>query len=369
MRTLLYLVVALIVGIIAPVYLLGATAQSWLFAVVSYTNSAAFDHKLYAMRSRSQRYNTIFVGSSEVRWGIDPIKVDQAFAEVAGENFMNSFNFGVDGFSPGLLYPILDQGDVIPDDGGPRVIVLGLNFAESIGISRLEYSPGACGALQQPILTSPFALDRAINIICEDPDEVNLSTSLLRQVPLFRYRKAIRSLLVGQESPGLSPDITAEGFHPHPPASSEGDYYGEFNARQPQMRIQEPERYEPLPAFFWEAATSEGGFLDTYAEFADERGWTLVFLHLPTNPYSFDTFDKVETVETNVALMEAWAARSGGVFIDLGVKREYDRNEDFADFRHLSGRGAEKFSLELGRALAQEATVVDAVRQGHVNLN
>lgn len=342
-------------GIAVPVYSLGETADRWLFTRVSYTNSPQFDAKLAALKANADEWNLIVSGSSEVRWGVNPDKLDEAFNSTANGVTVRSFNLGLDGFAPGLTYTLLKHGRILGESDQPRFLLIGLNLAEPIAIVSLEYAPDSCGELKKPILTSPFAIDTGLNVICEDPEDLSLSESLLRRIKLLNYRKPIRALVTGQELPELSSDITGRGFQPYPPAGA--DYYVTFEADQERMRREEPERYASLSDHIWPHAAAEGGALDEFLALGEELGVTVGFFFLPTNPVYFDTFGKNETVEENRRLMRQWADSRSAIFIDLGVKREYDPNVDYADFRHLSGVGADRFSSEIGEALAQNAEI------------
>lgn len=45
------------------------------------------------------------------------------------------------------------------------------------------------------------------------------------------------------------------------------------------------------------------------------------------------------------------------VFLDLGIKDNYEAEGDYADFGHLCIHGARRFSSELGAALAGHSVV------------
>ncbi len=347
-------------GVIVPTLVLDFTAQHWLFSKVSYTNSPAFDQKIDAMQSSGDEWDVLFVGSSEVRWGIDPEVFDASVSAAVPDLNIDSFNIALDGFSPGLMFPLLSSREFVPDRDKPRVIIVGLNLAESVSVTRLEHAPGACGQLQKPILTSPFARDAGISIICSEPaDGRNWFESLAFEIPLLRYRAAIRAYLLGELPAPLSNDITARGFHPHPP---DPDHSEKFWADQDRLREEEAYRYAALPPEYWANAIEPDGFFDEFVQLGERRGWQVVFFHLPTNPNFFEGFEKAGTVALNQQLLSTWVERSDGVFIDLGIKYEYDRQEDFADFRHLSARGAEKFSAELARAFVENETLIEILR-------
>lgn len=353
-NTILFIAVALI-----PVVILDATAEKWLFSNISYTNSAAFDQKLSAMQHKGDDWDVLFVGSSEVRWGINPEVFDSEVHALRPDLNLKSYNIGLDGFSPGLMHPLLSVPDFVKDRKRPRIVFIGLNLAESVGVTRLEYAPGACGQLQKPILTSPFARDARVSKICDDPFSwSNWVEFVSRRVPLIRYRSQVRALLFQELPDPLSADITDRGFHPHPP---DEDHVAKFWADQDRMREEEPERYAPLPSAYWNGAVAPGGFLDEFVQLGERRGWKIVYFHLPTNPNFFEAFEKEETVANNQNLMLEWVERSGEVFIDLGIRYDYDREMDFADFRHLSGRGADKFSAELARAFISSDELNKAV--------
>ena len=340
-------------GALIPAWALDLTVDQWLFSKISYTNSPAFDQKLEAMQVEGEQWDILFVGSSEVRWGIDPETFDAEISANIPDIGAKSFNIALDGFSPGLMFPLMQTPRFVVDRERTRIVMVGLNLAESVGVARLEHAPGACGQLQKPILTSPFARDAGISIICETPTAWNnWAERLTRALPLVRYRSAIRAYLFREYPDPISEDITPRGFHPHSP---DADHVVKFWADQERMREEEAHRYAPLPPSYWESAVAEGGFLDEFVQLGETRGWHVVFFHLPTNPNFFEAFEKTETVEQNLRLIQQWQERTGGVFIDLGIKYEYDRQADFADFRHLSAAGAKKYSAELAGAFSSDA--------------
>ena len=356
----LSLLIGIVLGIVVPVWILGATAEHWLFNRVSYTNSPAFDAKLRALSAGS--WNIVATGSSEVRWGISPDDLDAGFAERPGGPAAHSFNAGLDGFSPGLMYMLLKNSKIIPQGSGTKVLLIGVNFAEPVSVGHLSYTPGACGDMQKPIFESAFGGDNGLNIFCKESNPLS-PVALIERIPLFRYRKAIRDLLTGQETARPDTRDHPNGFHAHAPASSEGNYYSVFEADLPRMRQSEPERFTALDPGNWQESVSEGGMFESYRLLAKERGWLPVFFVLPTNPVFYRAFGREQSLAENIALIRQWSEQTGTVFIDLGIKEDYDPLNDFADFRHLSESGAKKYSRELGRALAADPRVSAALER------
>jgi hypothetical protein len=345
-------------GVAAPLALLGATRVFWLYDVISYTNSPELDLKMSHYVRHRHEFNLIAIGSSEVRWGISTSDLDAAFNAGSGEPLMRSFNFGIDGFSPGLSHLFFTQTRLLDDDRQPRILLIGVNAAEGLAISRLETAPGTCGALQKPVLTSPLGMDAGLGVVCEAPEQRLLDLRrMLERIWLFRERSALRDYLTGIRPEPVATEAEPTGFHPHPSAGEAG--VKEFIGGLESMRTNEPERFTPLDPTNWPTAMSDDGFFPTLIDFARQRGMLPVFFILPTNPLSLDAFGKMETVESNSRALQAWAKDRGVVVIDLGVQRELSAETDYADFRHLSGVGARKYSRNLGAALAAEPLVTD----------
>jgi hypothetical protein len=290
-----------------------------------------------------------------MRWGVSPAHFDAALSGRA-----RGLNLGLDGFTPRFVYPLIETGVLVPKDSGIKVVVIGLNMVETISIAEIQHAPASCGALQRPVLTSPFGADYGLDIICDEPVKFSLERELQR-FKIFRYRKPLRAWAVGQAPAELQSEVQPNGFQPYPPAGAVPNYYEDFRAGLEAMRKTESWRFEPLAADNWREAAAPGGAFDRYDALLRARGMLPAFLALPTNPFSLDVFAKRETYLENSAILKDWAADRGAIFIDLGIKDNYDPEMDFADFRHLSGTGAAKFSLELGAAFAADSRLMAAL--------
>ncbi len=356
------LIAVIVLTVIAPIVLLGASRSSWLYGQVSLTNSPELDAKLRTFQERGRDFNLIAIGSSEVRWGISPDDIDAGFRETAGVDLTQSFNFGMDGFTQGIAYLFFERTGLLDDRTRPGVLLVGVNLGENVSLPRLEFAPGTCGSLQKPILTSALGKGAGLHVVCEEPATSARLRKVTDQFWLFRERSAVRDLIVGARPRPAAPEIEPNGFHPHLSAGAAA--IADFLAGLEQMRVNEPERFIAPSREAWLRAFELDGFFPTVAAYARERDLLPVFFALPTNPVSIDAFGLESAIDANSKLLRSWADANDAVFIDLGVQRDLDPAIDYADFRHLSGAGGRTYSRGLGGALAKEEEVIEHLSNG-----
>jgi hypothetical protein len=336
-----------------------AAGEAWLrgnlFRHVSYANSEAIDAQL-AARDSGPAWQLLFVGDSEVRWGVDPEQVDAGFAELGRP--MQSFNHALDGFGaswwPALLPRILQA----PALGSVETVVVGVQLADALGA--VPASAGECGALQRPVLTSSWGVDIGAEGMCRSRSwDARLGRDLFGGLWTVRHAPAVRTLLLPDRVFGHAAlrfnsrhaGPPRRGFQPHHPiAQDEAAFRDEFSRWKAQWQ---PEEFKPLAPETWPLLVADGSFFDQLQQATTRSGRKLALFALPTNPLVFDTFGRRQDYARNSALLAEWASRRGVVYIDLGVQDRADAHQFFSDMRHLSGIGAREYSRRLGRALAQ----------------
>lgn len=341
--------------------LLSLGAAEWwlrghLFDHVSYSNSESIDRQLFSQNSEGP-WDLIFVGDSEVRWGVDPRAVDAAFS-IEGVQ-IKSFNQAFDGFGaswwPALLPGLLNQ----PSLSDVQTVVLGVQLIDLHHV--VKAGTNGCGALQRPVLTSPFAIDRGWDELCRTRTwDAELGRRLFDYLWTVRYAPSVRSLVLPagmSQSKKLAINSRSDGapyrgFQPHRSKEQDLDSYeDEFNRWRDQY---DPARdFAPLPKGAWDKLTANDGFFDQLLTQVQTKKRRLVLFAVPTNPVVIDTFRRRDDYMANSTRLSSWAADRGVVFIDLGINDQRDANRFFSDMRHLSGFGARVFSDELGRALAK----------------
>ncbi len=334
-------------------------AEMWLrghlFEHVSYSNSESTDAQLRD-RLRDGPWSILFVGDSEVRWGVDPVLIDRGLAE--GGVTARSFNHAFDGFGASWWTVILPRVLQSPTLDGVQTVVLGVQMTEEHRFITPTHEH--CGALQRPVLTSSFGIDIGVDNICQSRAwDSQLGRKIFAPLWSVRYASAVRSLLLPQ-AVSVTPKLTfnsrkagppVRGFQPHRSiADDETEANAEFTRWTAQFT---PVRdFKPLPSDVWEKMVSEGGFFDAFKAMVNRSGRRLVLFALPTNPLVIDTFQRRDDYIRNSHLLSGWAARNGVTFVDMGIQDRVDASSYFSDMRHLSGVGAAEFSLRLGRALA-----------------
>lgn len=345
---------------VAICLLLLAGMEFWLrghlFKYVSYSNSVSIDQQQAALRT-DDNWNVLFIGDSEVHWGIDPVRINSAFS-TAGLS-VRAFNHAFDGFGaswwPLLLPSLLDQ----PSLRRVRVVVLGVQLIDGHRIVRPQ--DHACGALQRPVLTSSYAIDLGMDDICrQETWDARLGRRLFSPLWVVRHASAVRRLVLPEFMSGTrmlalnsrSSGPGHDGFESHVSIAAESESYErEFSRWKAQY---DPARdFQPLPPALWQGMTAADGFFDTIRQVVEANGAKLVLFALPTNPVVIDTFNRRADYLHNSRLLHAWASERGVIYIDLGIRDVVDPEIYFSDMRHLSGEGAMHYSMELGKAMAR----------------
>jgi len=337
-----------------------AAGEAWLrhnlFRHVSYTNSESIDAQLQA-RDGGGPWKTIFVGDSEVRWGIDPEQIDAGFRD-AGVSTL-SFNHAFDGFGaswwPALLPKLLKAPALQPAE----TIVVGVQLTDALRV--LGPDSGQCGSLQRPVLTSSWAMDVGIDDFCRTRSwDAQLGRDAFGFLWTVRHAPAVRSLVlpdaIFRQSQlrfnSRKADLPRRGFQAHRTiADDQAIFDDEFRRWKAQYQ---PERdFKPLAPEVWPGLVADGAFFDQLQRAVAGSGKRLALFALPTNPLLIDTFQRRGDYARNSALLAQWAAHRNVVYVDLGLQDRADAGRFFSDMRHLSGVGAGEYSRQLGRALAQ----------------
>jgi hypothetical protein len=344
-------------------------AEWWLrgnlFKHVSYSNSESIDAQLRA-RQEGAPWDLMFVGDSEVRWGIDPAAIDAAFQAEGIQ--VKSFNHAFDGFGaswwPRLLPSLLKE----PSLDGVKTVVVGVQL---IDLHRVVSQSGEdCGSLQRPVLTSPFATDIGAGALCRTRSwDAQLGRDLFSPLWTVRYSSSVRSLLLpaafsrtGLQFNSRKLEDPFRGFQAHRTiAQDQSIYAAELRQWKAQFK---PERdFKPLPQGAWTKLVAPGGFFDELQRSVEGSGRKLALFALPTNPEVIDTFGRREDYAVNSRLLAQWAAARGVPYVDGGINDRPDAGEFFSDMRHLSGTGARIYSRQLGQALARAGAVPAAARR------
>ena len=326
-----------------------------LFKYASYSNSESIDHQILA-RDSSNDWNMLFIGDSETHWGVDPREIDAAFSRHGVDAI--SFNHAFDGFGASWWARLLPRLLEAPSLKNVKVVVIGIQMID--GYRVVNTTGEDCGALQKPVLTSPFAIDIGADSLCRSTAwDAELGKQLFSNLWFVRYSSTAHSLLMPKfmSSTGMLKFNSSKdgppyrGFEPHRSIAEYRDSYEqEFSRWKAQYN---PEKdFVPLPPQTWIDLTAESGFFDTLNGIVHNSGRKLAIFALPTNPAVIDTFNRRADYQRNSKLLGEWAARHGVVFIDFGIQDVDDADIYFSDMRHLSGTGAKIFSKKLGEALS-----------------
>ncbi|MBW4613056.1 MAG: hypothetical protein KME21_07180 [Desmonostoc vinosum HA7617-LM4] len=338
-----------------------------LFDYVSYTNSQNMDPQIKYFEDRND-WQFIALGSSEVKWGIDPSQIEQALTAKGVK--ASGFNLGFDGFNETFylsILPFLSLPKRLPQ---LHVALIGVNLFEEKQILPSSFNDGfPCdGILQRAVLKSAFAKDYNLDGFCNSQDwKQSLVKPLERVSPIFRYRQAVRTLLLGYDRPTdligvISNNVKQypNGFHAHKPArDNQDDVQVDYQHFLADKKTQ-PQLFQPMPDQAWSNLLKPDGFFDRWANYFLDQKILPVFFALPTNPLMIDAKNRREDYQSNSQLMSDWAKQRNIVFIDLGIMDRYDQLIDYSDHRHLSVNGAITYSRELGNTLAANPKVLAA---------
>jgi hypothetical protein len=350
------------------VLLLGA-GEAWLqhnlFRHASYSNSESIDAQLVE-RDAGARWRTLFIGDSEVRWGVDPAQIDAGFRDVGAETV--SFNHAFDGFGASWWAVLLPKLLSAPALESVDTVVLGVQLTDA---HRFFEDPSAeCGSLQRPVLTSAFAVDIGADAFCRSRSwDAALGRGAFDFLWTVRYAPAVRSVLLPDalfaperlQFNSRKSGPSRRGFQGHRTIAQDlREYEAEFGRWKAQY---DPGRdFKSLPPEAWEQMVAAGGFFDRLNETVVRSGRRLALFALPTNPAVIDTFARRGDYARNTKLLAHWAARHHVTYVDLGVQDRPDANEYFSDMRHLSLVGAIDFSRRLGQELGRRGTRIPGER-------
>jgi hypothetical protein len=357
-------------AILVPFLALEVWTRARLFDHVSYSNSRSLDASWKALNA-ARDWSIVYIGDSEVRWGFDPDPVDQALARAGLK--ARGFNMAIDGFSGALSQTMMRYLDLPRRMPALKVAVIGTQMIEAQRDRPiLRYGDMGCdGALQKPVFNSPMARDLGFDHLCLTPHWTNFPVRSAETVSaVMRHRRALRAHLVSwsEEPPksiafnSTALEHRANGFQPNKPVREARRNHELAWENRKQQVARTPSMRGPLDPAAWPRLIAPGGYFDRWAEAFRSRGILPVMVALPTNPVLIDLQERRGEYARNVELLRQWERRRGDVvFLDLGIKDNYDAEGDYSDFRHLSIHGAEKFSRELGDALAAHPLVKAAL--------
>ena len=331
-------------------------SRTSLFDYVLYTNSSHIDFQMDNLQARTD-WSILAIGSSEVRYGFDPIAFEDELRK-SGSHSGPVFNLGIDGFNLGVyrhLLPYLGfQEEPLKN---VEVVLIGVNLTEMAHLAPLTADAGfncetSIGILQRALFTSSFISDRGGKKICTKSHWLDPVEDYFGKFFYFvRYRRPLRHLIMGNEDVIKSDELrqTDRGFH-YRDGMTEEKHYFEFKRYANDIKDTPADKLA-LNETRWRKSFKPGQIYDKWMEFFIERDIEPIFFALPTNPEMTRMLNRIESYEPNSEYFANWAESRDVVFIDLGQKMDYHRLQDFADRRHLSKRGANKFSRELARAI------------------
>ncbi|WP_181256616.1 hypothetical protein [Merismopedia glauca] len=314
-------------------------------------------------------WELVVLGSSEVKWGIDPSQIEQSMA-AKGVKF-SGFNLGFDGFNENFYLSILPSLKLPHRLPKLKVVLVGINLVEEKQILPQSFNEGfPCdGILQRAVLKSDFAKDYDLEHLCNSTDWTQPLVKEAEKISaIVRYRRSLRTLLLSyQDSRELIGEISnglkqyPNGFHAHKSAKDNWASFEEDYHRFLAEKKTQPQNFRLMKSDAWSKLLEKGGFFEGWADYFLDYNILPVFFALPTNPLMIDDRHRREDYQRNSQLMTQWAKQHQVVYLDLGICDRYDDYIDYSDHRHLSEIGAIRYSRELGTALAGNTKVVQAL--------
>ena len=353
--------VLLLIFLLIPLGISELWLRNNLWQYASYTNSASIDQQLRERDSRPS-WDFVFVGDSEVRWGINPIAFETGLL-TNGAPALSAFNHGFDGFGGSwwsMMMPKIFNKD--QKSHLNRYVVVGVQmvgYEDFWNNTAKTYRGENCGELQRPVLTSAFGIDIGMEDVCRLKTGLvdNFISKANNPFWLIRYRSAIKSIILPGTNNQLSFNSAKSGdgfrgFEPHAPiANNPHEFEAEFSRWRKQFDGH-PEALSPMPPEVWKKMVAYGGYFDRMSDLIRSLGAEPIFFALPTNPIIIDYFQRRKDYLRHSALLHEWSINRGVIAIDLGILDREDANIYFSDMRHLSYIGAVDFSNRLAGAIA-----------------
>ncbi len=308
--------------------------------ILSDTNVDIFDQKIRLFRS-IEKVDAIFIGSSEVLWGVDP----QAFNESTGGSY-TSFNWGLNGMVSSRylrLLPYLDE--YVGLTSKAKHVFIGINFREdSKPLPPKDEDCDALGDLEKPVYFSPFAVETNLkHEVCKQSVRQQLISPFEKALAIVRYRSELREILFhGIKRATLdSLNLTTSGFHYRLPLKDD-----EKELKLTEEWFKDAKNKTKLSTKVQDLISPEGTY-SKLLQYFKSKGVQVTFFVDGTNPRQLKFWDAEENFASDSKIIAEWASSNGASLIDLGILNHYDPLADFADRRHLSSSGAKKFSSEI----------------------
>lgn len=356
-----------VIFFVLPLLFIEIWVSQDLFNHVSYTNSQNMDPQIKYFEGRND-WEFVAFGSSEVKWGIQPTQIEKALA--AKDISASGFNLGFDGFNENFYLSILPFLKLPQRLTKFHLALIGINLIEEKQILPSNFDEGyPCdGILQRAVLKSAFAKDYDLYHLCNSTSRKQALVEPIENLSqIVRYRQSLRSLILGntrsQDFIGtISNNLKqySNGFHAHKSAKDNKDEVEVDYERFLAQEKTHPHLFQPMKSDAWSNLLQPDGFFERWANYFTKNQVLPVFFALPTNPLMIDAQRRREDYQRNSKLMKDWAKKNNVLFIDLGLLDNYDKSIDYSDHRHLSGFGGERYSYELGKALANNSRVLTA---------
>lgn len=332
----------ILIFIIVPTFFIESNLKSALFKKVKYTNVNEFDAKidLYSLNE----WNALFIGSSEVHWGISPTQFEKAL----DNEQTKSFNFGLNGMTIDRyfrIFPYLNK--TIFNRKQIKTIFIGLNLTEPRTLNEGKLDCNRLGSFEKPIYLSSFAKDSNLYYdLCDLKWTAQMLEPIEKFSHIFRYRQSIREYIFRrQKNTDISKlHLTEKGFHYR---KSLKDDTNELELTK--KWFSDIRNYRDDSGYNINEILKPDGLLSKFIQKIQKFNIKVVLFNNPTNPKLIKLSNGHLNFSKNYKKISEWAKQNNTVFLDVKEVREFDSLKDFADRRHLSETGAKKFSLLLGK--------------------
>lgn len=290
--------------------------------------------KIVTFQREYRNPGIVFIGNSQVFYGIVPSVVERAAAE-HGMEIGPGFNLGMPG--AGLDVNAIIVRDAVVGQHSAEVMVVGVSPRVLAG-ERPEKLNHVCrfGSLRD---VAEHTWDGDISPADAVPRAFRGLACLL-QYPMYEFV-----------------DPEEEYYHRGYVRSSRGCRWLPEQAGQ-YWRISADEWWQtvrrngpPRSHVFSDDAASARTLLQ-FGNLATRRGQKLLLVYPPQHPDYLAALYEPGTVERYDRWVRDYCLRHGMKYVDLSEPDRYDLDLDFADPGHLNPRGAEKFSRRIAEVLA-----------------
>jgi hypothetical protein len=289
--------------------------------------NAHFDIQVRNIRARAEtsgKIDCIFIGSSQVLYGVDPAIVEDVYYKKTGKRIICQ-NFGIAGLSPITAVPVIK---VLIKNFHPSVIILGTNV--------LDYSSTYAGKSNASVMTSPW-LRYQLGDFSVDGWLIENSRSYQYYLGMDHYILGGNDTQSGIEENGHSQEFSGNA---HMTLAEQANYFHNLIPSNPKLLKKQVKALSNILKFQTNATK-------------------IIIMETPMTPKMLDFNKKVKRIHPEfIDLLKRVTGRAkSGLWL---TQTELSVPEDgWYDLIHLNKIGSAYFSKILGKKLAVDPFLTD----------